>query len=450
MVRPWSGSCPHIAGTGTPSTRSCRGGTGPIDHCALLIFRRLKLPAKGTLMPIVETGLARLVSQGGAELRGRRVGLVTHPAAVLPDLTSALDALLGIGVAVTALFGPEHGLAGSAADGAAVADARHPRTGLPVFSLYGATREPTAGMLADVDVLVYDVQDVGARFYTFVSTLYHVLAAAGRYGRAVVVLDRPDPITGQAIEGPLVAPGLESFIGIAPIPIRHGMTTGELALYFNAEHSLGAELTVVPMRGWQRSMWLDGTGLPWVPPSPGMPQLATATVYPGMCFIEGTVLSEGRGTALPFEVAGAPWLDGDALAQALNRLALPGVRFRPTEFVPSATPPARKHAGITCQGVQLHVTDRQAFRPVETGLHVVAACRGVAPDRFEFLASSWEGQNPQSLRPQALRPHFDLLTGDAAIREGLAAGAPVAGLVSGWPAVAAAFEQARRPYLLYE
>ncbi len=387
-------------------------------------------------MPIVETGLARLVSQGGAGLRGRRVGLVTHPAAVLPDLTSSLDALLGIGVRVTALFGPEHGFEGSVADGAAVADARDPRTGLPVFSLYGAIREPTANMLTDVDVLVYDVQDVGARFYTFVSTLYHVLTAADRHGRAVIVLDRPNPINGLAVEGPLVATGLESFISIVPIPIRHGMTTGELAHYFNTEYCLGADLTVVAMRGWQRGMWWDVTGLPWVPLSPGMPQLATATVYPGMCVIEGTVLSEGRGTALPFEVVGAPWLDGYALAQALNRLALPGVRFRPTHFVPSAS----KHAGITCQGVQAHVTDRQAFRPVEAGLHVVAACRALAPDHFEFLASSWEGQPP----------HFDLLTGDAAIRTGLAAGTPVADLVSGWPAVAAAFEQARRAYLLYE
>jgi uncharacterized protein YbbC (DUF1343 family) len=387
-------------------------------------------------MHIVETGLARLVSQGATGLRGRRVGLVTHPAAVMPDLTLSLDALLGIGVRVTALFGPEHGFDGSGADGAAVADARHSRTGLPVFSLYGATREPTADMLIDVDVLVYDVQDAGARFYTFISTLYHVLTTAAQHGRAVIVLDRPDPINGLAVEGPLVATGLESFIGIVPMPIRHGMTTGELAHYFNTEYRLAADLTVVAMRGWQRDMWLDATGLPWVPLSPGMPQLATATVYPGMCFIEGTVLSEGRGTALPFEVVGAPWLDGYALAQALNRLALPGVRFRPTHFVPSAS----KHVGITCQGVQVHVTERQALRPVEAGLHVIAACRALAPDCFEFLASSWEG------RP----PHFDLLSGDAAIREGLAAGTPVADLVSGWPAVAAAFKQARQPYLLYE
>jgi len=386
-------------------------------------------------MQTVETGLARLVAEGGALLAGRRAGLVTHPAAVLPDLSSSLDALLEAGVRLTALFGPEHGFDGSVADGEAVGDAHDHRTGLPVFSLYGANREPTAGMLAGVDVLVFDVQDVGVRFYTFISTLYHVLAAAGRYGRSVIVLDRPNPIGGVTVEGPLLAPGLESFVGIAPIPIRHGMTVAELARYFNTEYRLGADLEVVGMVGWRRATWFDATGLPWVPLSPGMPHLATATVYPGMCFIEGTNLSEGRGTTTPFEVVGAPWLDGHALAQALNRLALPGVRFRPTYFVPSAS----KHAGVTCGGIQVHVTDRLAFRPVETGLHVVAACRGQAPDRFEFLASSWEG----------LPPHFDLLTGDAALREGLLAGASVAGLVAGWSTVAAAFLEARQPYLCY-
>ncbi len=382
----------------------------------------------------VRTGLAVLLSDRLDLLAGRRVGLVSHPAAVLPDLTAAAEALSAAGVRLTALFGMEHGFTGSAADGAVLGDARS-RTGLPIFSLYGTTREPTAGMLTDVDVLVYDVQDVGARPYTFISTLYYVLRAAGRHGRPVVVLDRPNPIGGDAVEGPSITPGLESFVGIAPIPVRHGMTVGELARTFNAEHGLAADLTVVAMQGWRRAMWFDETGLPWAPPSPGMPHLTTATVYPGMCLIEGTNLSEGRGTTTPFEVVGAPWLDGYALAQALNRLALPGVRFRPTHFAPSTS----KHTGQTCQGVQVHVTDRRAFRPVEVGLHVVAACRAQAPDRFEFLPASWEG------RP----PHFDLLTGDAMLRAGLAAGIPVAELVSGWPALAAAFEQMRRPHLLY-
>jgi uncharacterized protein YbbC (DUF1343 family) len=384
---------------------------------------------------MIRTGLDLLVHERLDLLRGKRLGLVTHPAAVLPDLTSALDALLGAGLYLTALFGPEHGFDGSAADGAAVGDARHPRTGLPVSSLYGETKEPTPEMLADVDILVFDMQDIGARFYTFISTLFYVLRGAGRAGKPVVVLDRPNPINGARVEGPLVEPGLESFVGIVPIPIRHGLTTGELAFYINAEHHLGADLSVIPLRGWQREMWFDQTGLPWVATSPGMPQLATATVYPGLCFIEGTNLSEGRGTSLPFETLGAPWMDGYPMAQSLNALNLPGARFRPLYFIPSAS----KHAGQKCGGIQVHVVDREAFRPAVTGLHVVAACRAQAPHKFEFLGSSWEG------RP----PHFDLLTGVAAVREGLAAGQAVSEITAAWPDIEAQFADKRKPYLMY-
>jgi uncharacterized protein YbbC (DUF1343 family) len=384
---------------------------------------------------MVKTGLDILISERLDLLRGRRVGLATHPAAVLPDLTGAVDALFNAGVKLTTLFGPEHGFDGSAADGAAVDNAIDARTGLPVFSLYGAVKEPTAATLADVDVLVFDMQDVGARFYTFISTLLYVLRGAAQVGKPVLVLDRPNPINGIRVEGSLVEPGLESFVGIVPIPIRHGLTTGELARYVNKECDLGADLTVIEMHGWQRGMWFDQTGLPWVPPSPGMPHLSTAAVYPGTCLIEGTNLSEGRGTALPFEIVGAPWLDGYALAQSLNRLDLPDVRFRPVYFVPSAS----KHAGRKCSGVQVHVIDRAAFHPVTMGLHIVAACRAQAPDRFEFLSSSWEG------RP----PHFDLLTGVAAVREGLAAGKAVRDIAAPWTEMEMHFEDKRRPYLLY-
>lgn len=383
----------------------------------------------------VKTGLELFLHDQTDHVRGKRIGLVTHPAAVLPDLTNAVDALLRAGVRLTALFGPEHGFDGSAADGLAVGDAIHPRTGLPVFSLYGDTKEPTPAMLAEVDTLVFDMQDVGARFYTFISTLFYVLRGAAKTGKPVIVLDRPNPITGARVEGGLVAPGLESFVGIIPIPIRHGLTCGELAQYINAECDLRADLTVIAMRAWRRAMWYDETGLPWVPLSPGMPKLDTATIYPGMCFPEGTNLSEGRGTALPFETFGAPWLDGYALAQTLNALQLPGARFRPVHFIPSAS----KHAGEKCTGAQIHVTDRNALRAVETGLHVIAACRAQNPARFEFLASSWEG------RP----PHFDLLTGDARIRQGLAHGAPVRELIAEWSAHEKAFEAKRQKYLLY-
>jgi uncharacterized protein YbbC (DUF1343 family) len=384
---------------------------------------------------MVRTGLDLFVRSWLDLVRDRRVGLVAHPAAVMPDLSSAVDALLGAGIKLTALFGPEHCFDGSAADGAAVGDALHPRTGLPVFSLYGPAREPTPEMLARVDVIVFDMQDIGARFYTFISTLFYVLRGAGKTGKPVFVLDRPNPINGARVEGPLIGPGLESFVGIVPIPIRHGLTTGELARYLNAEHRLGADLTVVEMHGWKRAMWFDQTGLPWVTTSPAMPTLATATVYPGTCLIEGTNLSEGRGTCLPFEIVGAPWLDGYAVAQSLNRLDLPGVRFRPLYFCPSAS----KHAGQTCSGVQVHVIERDALRPVELGLHVIAACRANAPEQFEFLKSSWEG------RP----PHFDLLTGVAAVREGLAEGKAVDELSAAWRESEEQFEEKRRPYLLY-
>lgn len=384
---------------------------------------------------MVRTGLQQLVETQRPLLKGRRIGLVTQPAAVLPDLRAAEDALLAAGATLTALFGPEHGFDGAAADGAAVEHATHARLGMPVYSLYGADREPTPAMLAEVDLLVFDMQDVGVRFYTYLSTLYYLLRACGREGIPLLLLDRPNPLDGLTLEGPVVAPELTSFVGIVDIPIRHAMTLGELARMMNAEQGFGADLTVLPLEGWRRSMWFDQTGLPWVPTSPGMPQLSTTTLYPGACFVEGTNLSEGRGTTLPFEIVGAPWLDGYRLAVTLNALDLPGVRCRPVHFMPSAS----KHAGVHCQGVQVHVTDRHALHAVTTGLHVIAACRAQDPDRFAFLESSWEG----------LPPHFDLLAGNATLRAGLAAGYDVAGLTAEWSATETAFRRRRAPFLLY-
>ncbi len=384
---------------------------------------------------MVRTGLDVLLAERRDLLSGRRVGLVTHPAAVRADLTGILDALLAAGVRVTALFGPEHGFDAAGADGAAIDNSVEPRTGLPIFSLYGPVKEPTAEMLADVDLLLFDMQDVGVRFYTFLSTLYYVLRGAARADRPVIVLDRPNPINGLAMEGPLLRKELESFVGIAPMPIRHGMTMGELARYLNGTCGLGASLTVIGMRGWRRYMWFDETGLPWVPTSPAMPHLATATVYPGTCLVEGTNLSEGRGTALPFEVVGAPWLDGYRLAEALNKVGLPGVRFRPLSFVPTSS----KHAGQACGGVQVHVIRRDAFCPVLTGVHLIAAARAQAPGEFQFLPSSWEGKPP----------HFDLLAGTPRLREGIEAGEPVQALVNGWAVEVARFEVTSKKYRLY-
>lgn len=385
---------------------------------------------------MVITGLHRLVREKGGALRGRRVGLITHAGAVTPDLQAAPDALAEAGVELRALFAPEHGLESAAADADPIAHATHPRLGIPIHSLYGETRSPTAAMLADLDILVFDMQDVGARFYTYLSTLFHALRAAGQSGLPIMVLDRPNPINGLAVEGPLIEPGLESFIGIAPLPVRHGMTLGELARWLNAERNLQADLTVIAMEGWRREMWFDDTGLPWAPPSPAMPHPGTAIVYPGTCLLEGTNLSEGRGTALPFEVAGAPWLDGYRLAQSLNALNLPGARFRATHFIPGAG----KHSGQLCQGVQAHVMAREALQPVRMGAHLLAACRAAAPEQFAFLAASWEGG----------APHLDLLIGNAALRTGIEAGAPVAELIAGWPAVEDDFRRRRAAFLLYE
>lgn len=375
----------------------------------------------------VKSGLEHLLNQDVVELRGKRVGLVTHPAAVLPDLIGGLDALLFVGVQVTTLFAPEHGFVGAAADGALVGDGVDVHTGLPIYSLYGSTYEPTPAMLQDVDVVVFDMQDVGARFYTFLSTLFYVLKGAAQAGKPVTILDRPNPITGTQVEGPLVDPGCESFVGIAPIPIRHGLTLGELALYLNVECHLGAELNVVKMQGWERRMWFDGTGLPWAPTSPNMPHPSTTVVYPGMCLLEGTNLSVGRGTALPFEICGAPWLDGRALATQLNALAPSGARFRPMQFRPTAN----RHAGELCEGIQVHVTDREVLHPVSLGLQVIAAVRALAPTQFEWNA------------------HFDRLMGSPRIREALDVGRAPGDLIAEWAEVESAFAEARAAYLLY-
>jgi uncharacterized protein YbbC (DUF1343 family) len=376
---------------------------------------------------MVKTGLDILVHEQTPPLANQGVGLVSMPAAVLPDLTLSLEALRSAGIKVTALFGPEHGFGGAALDGVYVGNVTDPRTGLPVYSLYGMIKEPTPEMLANVDALIFDMQDVGVRFYTYLSTLFYILSSAGKLDKSVFVLDRPNPITGSRIEGAPIAPGFESFVGIVDIPMRHGMTLGELAHYMNTEYALQADLHVIELQGWQREMWFDETALPWVPTSPAMPHLSTAILYPGMCLLEGTNLSLGRGTALPFELCGAPWLDGYALANAMNRLQLPGVRFRATIFTPSAS----NHAGSECGGVQVHVTDRDSLRPVEMALHLIVIARS-------FSGNSW-----------MWNPHFKRLAGDGTLRSALEAGTSVAEILATWEESISAFVHQREKYLLY-
>lgn len=376
---------------------------------------------------MVHTGLDLWIGNPAPELRTMRLGLVSHSAAVLPDLTGAVDALRTAGYRLTALFGPEHGFGGAAADGAHVEDFTDSHTGLPVYSLYGATKEPSEQALSQVDALVFDMQDVGVRFYTYLSTLYYVLRAAGKAGKSVFVLDRPNPITGAIIEGGPVEPGYESFVGVVNVPVRHGMTLGELAQFMNSKFALKADVCVVKMQNWRREMWFEETGLPWVPTSPSMPHLSTTVVYPGMCLLEGTNLSVGRGTSLPFEIFGAPWLDSHALAKRLNALALSGARFRPFQFVPAGN----RYAGELCEGVQVHVTGRDALRPVSLGLQILAALRAFHPHHFEWNS------------------HFDRLMGTSRVREALEAGRVPDSLFGEWAEVETAFAQTRADYLLY-
>jgi uncharacterized protein YbbC (DUF1343 family) len=397
---------------------------------------------------VIETGLDVLCADRMDIVRGRRVGVLCHPASVSRDLVHVVDRLVAAGVRPTRLFGPEHGVRGEAQDMIGVEDGKDSRTGIAVSSLYGETFEsltPTATDLADVDVLVVDLQDVGSRYYTYVWTMALAMQAAARAGVAVVVLDRPNPLGGVAIEGGTVEAACESFVGLGAVPVRHGMTAGEIARLVRAGLPWGAprfaepldcELTVVPARGWRRAQDFDATGLPWVMPSPNMPTLDTAFVYPGQCLVEATNLSEGRGTTRPFELVGAPFLDGYQLAARLEAMKLPGVRFRPLSFRPSF----HKFAGRSCGGVQLHVTDRVAFRPYSVGLALLAAARAEAPDEFRWRAEPYEFV----IDP----PAIDLLTGSADARHGIEAGAPVADLVASFTTFERTFVERRAPFLL--
>ncbi len=384
-----------------------------------------------------QTGLDVLVHKQPGLLKGRRVGLVSHPAAVTLKLEHATQALLATGINLVALFGPEHGFSASAGDGVPVGTSQDASTGLPVYSLYGELLAPTADMLAQVDVLVFDLQDVGVRFYTYLSTLYHLLQAAADNDCPVVVLDRPNPLTGLRMEGPILEPGFQSFVGILPIPICHGMTLGELAWLIQAETGTILDLTVVPLGGWNRRLWFDQTGRTWVPTSPAMPHLSTAQVYPGICLLEGTNLSEGRGTSLPFEIIGAPWVDGNVLAQHINQLRLPGVFMRPTSFIPAAS----KYQGQVCHGVQLHVLNRDVFSPLQASLELIRSCQKLFPHHFAFLKPQGEG---------VCLPYFDLLAGSSQLRMDLEMGRGVEDIMDSWQPGLEEFSIRRKPYLNYD
>ncbi|MCA3691925.1 MAG: DUF1343 domain-containing protein [Aquidulcibacter sp.] len=380
----------------------------------------------------VVPGLEVLLGPKRALLAGKRVGLITNPTGVTRGLESAVDLMAqATDFKLAALFGPEHGVRGDAQAGAAVADHLDARTGLAAYSLYGATRKPTPAMLAGLDVLVFDIQDIGARYYTYPWTLGLVMQAAREAGIGVIVADRPNPIGGDKVEGPVLDPALASFVGAYPIPVRHGLTMGELALMMNKDFAIGCDLTVVTCTTWRRGKDFSQTGLPWVPPSPNMPTLDTAFLYPGTCLIEGTNLSEGRGTAKPFELIGAPFIDAPALAERLNQRKLAGVHFRPAYFTPTFS----KHQGQLCAGVQIHLLDRASMAPVDVGLTLLLEVASLYGQDFSFLPG-----NP---------PFFDRLAGLSWLRDAIVAGESLESIHARWQPELEAFKRKRLDWLLY-
>lgn len=384
----------------------------------------------------VRLGCERLFDDDNIALvRGRRVGLVTNHSGVDSHLRATADRLHEAdGVDLVLLFGPEHGIRGDAEDGVTVDTGVDARTGVPIISLYGEQRQPAVADLDRLDVLLFDIQDVGVRFYTYLYTMSLSMAACAEAGVPFVVLDRPNPLGGVEVEGNILDPEFASFVGLYPIPVRYGLTAGELARLFNEEFGIGAELHVVHMLGWRRAMRWPDTGLVWVPPSPNMPTPDTVNVYPGMCFFEGTNVSEGRGTTRPFEQVGAPYIDGFDLADTLNALRLPGAAFRPVFFRPAFA----KHEGQTCHGVQLHATRSAPFQPVRSGFEALAAVRRGWPDDFAWRTDR-EGIH-----------NFDKLAGTDRVRLAIDAGAAIDDLVSDWARDRAAFVELRQKYLHYQ
>jgi uncharacterized protein YbbC (DUF1343 family) len=386
----------------------------------------------------VQTGLQRWLAAAPASARRARAGLVLHPASVLPNLQRADDALLEAGFALGTLFGPQHGARGDKQDNMVEsAHYRDRRRALPVHSLYGDVRKPTPEMLRGLDLLLFDLQDVGVRIYTYTWTLLLCMQAARECGVRVVVLDRPNPVGGVERAGPLLREGYESFIGLRPLPLRHGLTLGEIARYANDAWGVGCELEVISCQGWHRADYFEASGLPWVMPSPNLPTLDSCVVYPGMVLLEGTNLSEGRGTTRPFEIFGAPYLDPDVLVARLGEEGLPGVVFRACHFEPTF----QKHAGQLCGGAQLHVTDRASFEPVRTAVAILRTAAELAPGAFTWRPPPYEYEYE--------KPAIDILWGSDQLRLGIDAGKTTDELLAGADAEVRAFSERVRPYLLY-
>lgn len=373
-------------------------------------------------------------------LEGLRVGLISNPASINSRFEHTADLFHQHDrINLVALFGPQHGIHAETQDDMIEWQSfRDGRTGLPVYSLYGETRKPHPEMLADLDVLVFDVQDVGTRVYTFIYTMALAMEAARECGKRFIVLDRPNPINGIHTEGNIHEPEYSSFVGMFPIPMRHGMTVGEMARMFNDEFGIACDLEVVNMEGWRREMWFEDTGLPWVLPSPNIPTVDTAAVYPGGVMIEGVNISEGRGTARPFEIIGAPFIQAYDLIEELKKDKLPGAIFRPLHFQPTF----HKFAGQTCGGVQIHVTSRDEFKPVITGVAIIGAIRRLCPNDFEWKQPPYEYVYDKL--------PFDVIAGSKTMREQIEAGAGASDIEAGWKDSLAEFNDRRKAHLLYK
>jgi len=387
----------------------------------------------------IQLGLDELLDGSAGLIKGARVGLVCNPSSVDQRFEHAADLFRNHRkIDLTALFGPQHGIRGETQDNMIEWEGfLDERTGVMAYSLYGEVREPTEKMLDGVDILVFDMQDVGTRVYTFIYSMALVMRAASALDKGVIVLDRPNPIGGMEIEGNLLEPGNESFVGMFPLPMRHGMTVAELALMFNQEFEIDCRLVVIPMKGYRREFWFNDTDAPWVMPSPNIPSIETATVYPGAVLIEGTKVSEGRGTTRPFEIIGAPYARSYDVLEHLNQQNLPGVVFRPHSFIPTF----QKHAGELCHGVQIHVLNRTIYRPVRTGIAVIKAFHDLYPGDFQWQAPPYEYVYD--------RLPFDVIAGTSKLREQIENRIPLAEIADSWRVGEKEFAERRKPYLLY-
>ncbi len=375
------------------------------------------------------------------KLKGSRAGLLVNPASVNSNLIHVTDLFpVSRKCALKKLFGPQHGIRGETQDNMVEWKGfRDKKSGLLVRSLYSNIRKPEPAMLNDIDVMVIDIQDAGARYYTFIWTMELCMQACFEAGKSVVVLDRPNPVGGMHVEGPVLDMAYASFVGQRPLPVRHGMTIGEISTYFKNEFYPALDLHVIPMQGWERKMWFDDTGQPWVMPSPNMPTLDTAVVYPGMCLLEGTNLSEGRGTTRPFEIFGAPFIEPEKLVKHLKRFSLPGVVFRPLNFQPMF----QKHAGKLCGGAQLHITDREKFRPFKTGVAVIKAVHDLYPKNFQWKKPPYEYETK--------KPPIDILAGTDRLRKDIEKGKTLKQMELWWEKQSLEFaKNVRKAYLMYK